>query len=78
MDIEGIDTTLVVIYKNPAIVNADVPYEQLSKMAQLLHDNEPTYEEGWNAIEIYGEDPLQHNQNVSIKENAYSLYDDER
>lgn len=78
LDIEGIDTTLVVIYKNPAIVNADVPYEQLSKMAQLLHDNEPTYEEGWNAIEIYGEDPLQHNQNVSIKENAYSLYDDER
>lgn len=78
-DVPGVEKVLSVVYKDPLKINSDVPEQKLVRMAEILRDNKPDISEGWDDIEISGNEPRHIGKEVHSlaliqrKEDQYAL-----
>lgn len=56
-DVPGVERILSVVYKDPQKIDSDIPGQKLVRMAEILHDNKPDISEGWDDIDIFGQEP---------------------
>lgn len=56
-DVPGVEKVLSVVYKDPLKIKSDMPEQKLVRMAEILRDNKPDISEGWDDIEISGNEP---------------------
>lgn len=53
-NIPGVEKILSVVYADPLKVHSNIPKQRLVKMAEILRDNKPDISEGWDNIEVFG------------------------
>ena len=56
-NIPGVEKILSVVYADPLKVHSNIPKQRLVKMAEILRDNKPDISEGWDNIEVFGNEP---------------------